>query len=36
MENLRTELQTVSAGFRGEIFLPGEAGFNEARAVGTQ
>lgn len=33
MENLRTELQTVSGGFRGEIFLPGDAGFNEARAV---
>lgn len=33
MENLKTELQTISGGFSGDIFLPGEAGFNEARAV---
>ena len=33
MENLRTELQTISGEFSGEILLPGEAGFDEARAV---
>jgi FAD/FMN-containing dehydrogenase len=33
MENLRTTLLTICSGFEGEIFLPDDAGFDEARAV---
>ena len=33
MDDLRTSLEALAGGFGGEIFVPGDAGFDEARAV---
>ncbi|SDL89839.1 FAD/FMN-containing dehydrogenase [Modicisalibacter muralis] len=33
MNNLKTALETLANGFGGEIFMPGDSGFDDARAV---